>query len=247
MTAGSFSLTGDLLTKRFGANLALNGATFRVSSGEILALVGSNGSGKSTLLKTTYGTLTPDSGSVCVNGVALKPGSPHETRSRGVEMVFQDKDDEAKLCPGLSVVENLFLGHEPVTRVGMLLIRRMQTMVREMIDHYTISIPPLDAKTGHLSGGQQKSVAIGRALLSRPRILLLDEPTASLGITERSVVHKALKDLRASGVGIILCSHSLEEVMKIADRVIALRDGCVIAERDVDGASEKDVAVLMSK
>src|ERR1035438_52026 len=120
-------------------------------------------------------------------------------------------------------------------------------MVEEIVERYKFPLPPLNSKVGQLSGGQQKAVAIGRALLSRPRILLLDEPTASLGISERSLVHEALKDLRASGVGIILCSHSLEEVMNVADRVIALRGGCIIAERNIHGASEKDIALLMSK
>jgi ABC-type sugar transport system ATPase subunit len=247
VTTNPFCLTGDLLTKRFGSNTALSRVSFKVSSGEILALVGSNGSGKSTLLKTTYGTVKADSGSVSINGEMLRPGRPHETRMRGIEMVFQDKDEEAKLCPDVSVLENLFLGREPVSPLGIVLMREMQARVSEVVEHYSFPLPPLDSKIGQLSGGQQKAVAIGRALLSRPRILLLDEPTASLGLTERRFVHEAFRDLKESCVGIILCSHSLDEVMSIADRIMALRGGEVIADEPLAGIPEKDIALLMSR
>lgn len=240
-------LSSESLTKAFGSNVAVSGVSLKVSSGEILALVGSNGSGKSTLLKMIYGSLVPDSGCTKLNGVPLKEGNPHDARARGIEMVFQDKDQESKLCPSISVIENLFLGREPLSTLGMIRWRQMQAKVNRLVEHYALSLPPLIAKVGQLSGGQQKAVAIGRALLSAPRILLLDEPTASLGVTERGLVHKAITDLKSSGVGIILCSHSLEEVAKVADRVIALRLGELIADKALGGVSETEIALLMSK
>lgn len=240
-------LTGEGLSKSFGANVALSAMNFTVCSGEIVALVGSNGSGKSTLLKVTYGNLIPESGCVKVNGLKLKQGSPREARRSGLEMVFQDKDDEAKLCPGVTVIENLFLGREPTSRLGFVLPTKMHGMVSRVVEQYAFPLPPLGARLGQLSGGQQKAVAIARALLSGPRILLLDEPTASLGLTERGLIHKVLKDLKSAGVGIVLCSHSLDEVLNIADRVLALRAGGLIAERELAGMSEQDVALLMSK
>jgi ABC-type sugar transport system ATPase subunit len=232
-------LSGEELTKAFGSNVAVSKVSVMVSSGEIVALVGSNGSGKSTLLKMIYGSLIPDSGRVTLNGVLLRQGDPHEARARGIEMVFQDKDEESKLCPSISVVENLFLGREPTSKLGIIQRVQMQSKVNHLVDRYALSLPPLNALVGRLSGGQQKAVAIGRALLSAPNILLLDEPTASLGVTERG--------LKASGVGIILCSHSLEEVMHVADRVVALRSGELIADEHVAALSESDIALLMSK
>jgi ABC-type sugar transport system ATPase subunit len=240
-------LSGEELTKAFGSNVAVSRVSVKVSSGEIVALVGSNGSGKSTLLKMIYGSLIPDSGRVTLNGVSLKQGDTHEARARGIEMVFQDKDEESKLCPNISVVENLFLGREPISRLGIIQRRQMQSKANQLVEHYALSLPPLNATVGHLSGGQQKAVAIGRALLSAPRMLLLDEPTASLGVTERRLVHKAISDLKASGVGIILCSHSLEEVIYVSDRVIALRLGELFADERLAALSESDIALLMSK
>jgi ABC-type sugar transport system ATPase subunit len=246
MTEKVAQLTGESLSKTFGVNVALSQVSFQVSTGEILAIVGGNGSGKSTLLKITYGNLKADSGRVSVDGNTLKQ-DPHESRMHGVEMVFQDKDDEAKLCSGLSVLENLFLGREPTSRLGIISISKMHQMATEVINHYRFPFPSLGSTVRHLSGGQQKAVAIGRALLSRPRFLLLDEPSASLGLTERGFVHEALNELKAAGVGIILCSHSLEEVMKIADRVMALRSGQMRIDTRVTGMSAKDIALLMSE
>lgn len=240
-------LSAQALTKVFGSNVAVSRVSFNVSSGEIVALVGSNGSGKSTLLKIIYGTLIPDSGCAKLDGISLKQGNPHEARARGIEMVFQDKDEESKLCPGISVIENLFLGREPTSRLGIVRLRQMHERAKQIVEHYAFSLPPFGAKVGYLSGGQQKAVAIGRALLSGPRILLLDEPTASLGLTERGFVHKAVSELRSSGVGIVLCSHSLEEVTQVADRVVALRSGELIADERLVGTSETDIALLMSK
>ena len=240
-------LSCEGLTKAFGSNVAVSGVSLDVSSAEIVALVGSNGSGKSTLMKIIYGTVIPDSGCTKLNGDEVKPGQPHQSRERGVEMVFQDKDDESRLCPVVSVLENLFLGREPTSRWGMVRLGEMRERAGDMATHYTVSLPPLDAQFGRLSGGQQKAVAIGRALLSGPRILLLDEPTASLGVTERGFVHKAIVDLKSLGVGILLCSHSLQEVMLVADRVAALRSGELIADERLSAISEKDIALLMSK
>jgi D-xylose transport system ATP-binding protein len=162
-------------------------------------------------------------------------------------MVFQDKDNESKLCPGISVLENLFLGREGRSKLGILRFRGMEEHARAVFVHNDMSIPPFDAIVGELSGGQQKAVAIGRALLSRPSILLLDEPTASLGVSERKAVHHAIAGLRTAGVGIVLCSHSLEEVMELGDRALALRAGQIITDQPLARLSERDVAMLMSK
>jgi ABC-type sugar transport system ATPase subunit len=240
-------LSCDGITKAFGSNLAVSGVSLVVASGETVALVGSNGSGKSTLMKIIYGTVIPDSGCTKINGDRVKPGSPHQSRERGVEMVFQDKDEESRLCPVVSVLENLFLGREPMSRWGLVRVHEMKERAGDMVRHYTLSLPPLDAQFGRLSGGQQKAVAIGRALLSGPRILLLDEPTASLGVTERGFVHQALLDLKSLGVGILLCSHSLQEVMLVADRVAALRSGELIANERISVVSETEIALFMSK
>jgi len=240
-------LSAEGLRKSFGPNVAVSDATFAVSSGEIVALVGSNGSGKSTLLKLIYGRLVPDAGCTRVNGSVLKAGNPHLARECGIEMVFQDRDEESKLCPGISVLENLFLGREIASRLGLLRFRKMAEHAKLVFDSYKMSVPPLDAIVGELSGGQQKAVAIGRVLLSRPSILLLDEPTTSLGISETRVVHSSISELKTAGVAIVLCSHSLSEVMDLGDQVVALRGGAIVANQKCAELHEHDVALLMSK
>jgi ABC-type sugar transport system ATPase subunit len=230
------------VAKHFGRTLAVAGISFSVSTTEVIALAGGNGSGKSTLLKILAGVIAPTSGHVDWNGQRLLPGRPMEARRRGIEIVFQD----LALCPDCSVLENLFLGREPTSRFGFVALREMKRSASEMVDRYRFPIPSLAATPRELSGGQQKAVAIGRALLSKPKFLLLDEPTASLGVKEQGTILRTIGELKSTGVGVILCTHSPDEILAIADRVLVLRCGQLINDIPLDGMSKQDLAILMS-
>jgi len=230
------------LTKTFGGTVAISGVSFMVSDKEVLALAGGNGSGKSTLMKMIAGALIPDTGSVEFDGISLKPGNTHFARERGIAMVYQD----CALCPDASVLENLFLGREPITSLGFLKIAQMRQKAAELLEHYDLPIVNLDAKAGQLSGGQQKAVAIGRALLSHPRLLMLDEPTAALGVKEQKIICEMVKELKSKGVSIILCTHLPSEILMLADRVIVLRRGELVRNQSAKEITETDLAVLMS-
>ncbi len=242
MLADQKLLAVEKLTKAFGNTVAVSEASFSVSPQEIVALAGGNGSGKSTLMKMIAGALIPDAGRVEFDGISLKPGNTHLARERGIAMVYQD----CALCPDASVLENLFLGREPVSNLGFLKIGQMRQKVIELLEQYDLPIVNLDAQTGQLSGGQQKAIAIGRALLSHPRLLMLDEPTAALGVKEQKIICEMIKDLKSKGVSIILCTHSPSEILMLADRVIVLRRGELVRNQSAKEITETDLAVLMS-
>lgn len=236
------SLVVEKLCKSFGQNVAVAAANFFLKSNEIVALAGGNGSGKSTLLKMIFGAVVPDSGYLQWNGQVLKAGNPGQARALGIEMVFQD----CALCGDVSVLENLFLGQEPLSVCGFLKTNQMRARAREIIDSYQLPIPNLEANTKDLSGGQQKAVAIGRALLSNPKLLLLDEPTAALGVKEQQIILQALIELKSSGVGILISTHSPDEIATVADRVLVLQRGQLVRNQPAVEISRAELAILMS-
>ncbi len=236
------SLVVQKLVKHYGLTLAVSAVSFSVTSNEIVALVGGNGSGKSTLLKMIAGAIVADSGVVSWDGTTLRNGDSGHARSHGIEMVFQD----CALCPDVSVVDNLFLGREPSNYFGFLKRDQMYAEAQQLIDYYRLPIPSLDAACRHMSGGQQKAVAIGRALLSKPKLLILDEPTAALGVKEQQRMVATLKELHALGVGIIICSHSPEEILAIAERGLVLRRGELVHDVMLNQISQNELAILMS-
>ncbi len=236
------TLTVDNIVKRFGETAAVGGVSFSIASTDVVALAGGNGSGKTTLLRIIAGALMPDSGSVIWEGQPLRCGNSRDTRNRGIEMVFQD----CALCPDATVVDNLFLGREPISALGFLKLRQMQDEAQQMIERYHLPIPSLTTQTRYLSGGQQKAVAIGRALLSKPRLLLLDEPTAALGVKEQKIILNTLIELRSAGVGIILCTHSPDEILLVAQRVLALRRGELVHNKPIGELSRNELALVMS-
>jgi simple sugar transport system ATP-binding protein len=242
MTCGSTILRVEALAKAFGSTIAIAEVSFAISTGEVVALTGGNGSGKSTLLKIIAGAISPDAGLMSWGGQALAAGNPHKTRLEGIEMVFQD----LALCPECSVLENLFLGREQVSKLGFLQRKNMKRLAEDMIKRYELPIPSLNVTPMQLSGGQQKAVAIGRALLTKPRLLLLDEPTAGLGVKEQQTILRTLGELRTGGVAIIICTHSPDEVLSTADRVLILRRGELVFDGSLTNMSRADLAVLMS-
>ena len=208
------------LRKSFGAIEALRGVSFTVSAGEVVALLGDNGAGKSTLVKTIAGVYTADDGSMVFDGRPVRVGSPAEAQQLGIATVFQD----LALCDNLDVVANLYLGRE--LRKGRVLDEvEMERQSWELLRQLSAKIPSVRIPVASLSGGQRQTVAIARSLLGRPKVVMLDEPTAALGVAQTAEVLNLVERLRERGLAVILISHNMADVMAVADRVAVLRLG----------------------
>jgi D-xylose transport system ATP-binding protein len=212
--------------KRFGGVTALRGVDLDVYPGEVVALVGDNGAGKSTLVKTISGAIQADEGDFLVEGRHVNIGTPHAAAALGIATVYQD----LALCENLDVISNLFLGAELGGGPLPGLLRRlhgpaMQARARETLDRISITVPNLDRPVAGLSGGQRQAIAVGRALLWGPKLVLLDEPTAALGVQQTAQVLALVRRLAESGQAVLLISHSLPDVFAVADRICVIRLG----------------------
>ncbi len=219
------------VSKRFGGVEALTDVGFSVDAGEIVALVGDNGAGKSTLLKTLAGIHQPDAGSIKVRGEEKRFVNPAGASSAGIATVYQD----LALCDNLDVIRNMYLGRElrrPDLPGAPLDLPKMEHATAEVLGSLDVKIPSLRAPVARLSGGQRQGVAIGRAMLWDPSVLLLDEPTAALGVQQRHQVLELMTRLRDNQRAVIVVSHDLRDVQAIADRVVVLRLGRVVAEME---------------
>ena len=215
-------LTATRVTKSYGGIRVVHEVDFDVHSGEVHALVGENGAGKTTLIKVLGGAVRPDSGRVMLDDTPLPLGDPLATRRLGISIVYQ----EFTLVPALSVADNIFLGREP----GRWLLRRSDARrgARALLEQLGVALDP-DAQAGSLSVAHQQMVEIARALASDARVVIFDEPTASLSGRETERLFDTLRRLRAGGLGIVYISHRLEEIFAIADRITVLRDGRTVA------------------
>jgi ABC-type sugar transport system ATPase subunit len=213
-------------TKRFGAVTALDRVSFTLEQGEVLALLGDNGAGKSTVIKALGGVHPLDDGEILIDGEPAGISSPHDARALGIETVYQD----LALFPNLTAAENLFAGREqrhPASLGALGLVRR-RTMRRDTADalkRLEIGIKDPDTEVGLMSGGQRQAIAVARAELFGRRIVILDEPTAALGLRESRNVNRLIRRLPEAGISVILISHNLEQVMEVADRAVVLRQG----------------------
>ena len=187
---------------------------------QVLALVGDNGAGKSTALKMLAGSLRPDAGSITLDGEHVRLASPRTARALGIETVYQD----LALADTLEVVQNVFSGRE-LTRYGFLQRVEMTKQTESLLEEFRVKIPSVFAQISSLSGGQRQGCAISRAVSGGSRVLLLDEPTAALGVAERRNVLELIKGLRDAGIGILIISHNLPDVFEVADRITVLRRG----------------------
>ncbi|MEU9134263.1 ATP-binding cassette domain-containing protein [Kitasatospora sp. NPDC048540] len=208
------------VSKRFGAVQALTEVELDVAAGEVVALVGDNGAGKSTLVKAIAGVNQPDEGVIEWEGRPVVIHRPQDAQHLGVATVYQD----LALCDNLDVVGNLFLGRE-LRRFGVLNEVGMERRSRELLDTLSIRIPSVRIPIASLSGGQRQVVAIARALIGEPKIVILDEPTAALGVEQTAQVLDLVERLRDRGLGVILVSHNMADVMAVSDRVAVLRLG----------------------
>lgn len=228
-TGGPPTLEVRGVSKRFGGVEALTEVGFRVDSGEIVALVGDNGAGKSTLLKTLAGIHPPDVGSILIGGIEVRFANPAAASSAGIATVYQD----LALCDNLDVIRNMFLGRElrrPNVPGAPHDLPAMEHAAADVLASLDVRIPSLRAPVARLSGGQRQGVAIGRSLLWDPAVLLLDEPTAALGVQQRHQVLELMTRLRDQQRAVIVVSHDLRDVQAIADRVVVLRLGRKVAE-----------------
>ena len=209
--------------KRYGSVVALDGADLTIRAGRVLALVGDNGAGKSTLVKGLAGTGPLDSGEITVAGRQVAVRTPAEASALGIETVYQD----LALCDNLSVVANLYLGRELRRPQPWRLLHRarMQAQAAEVIRDLAVHLPDLDRPVAALSGGQRQAVAVSRAVLWGSRIVLLDEPTAALGVEQTAMVYRLVRRLRDRGLGVVLISHNLSDVFAVADEIAVLRLG----------------------
>ena len=228
------------IQKRFPGVLALDQIDFTLKSGEVHVLFGENGAGKSTLINVISGTYQPDGGSYSFRGEPLNNLAPHRARAIGICPVFQ----EFSLAPDLTIEENLFLGRE-ISRLGVLGKAEMAARVTEVLDELGFDLAP-KARVATLSRAQQQMTEIAKALLHDIRVLILDEPTASLSEKETRRLFEIIDDLKRKGVGIIYVSHRMAEIKRLADRVTVLRDGRLIGTVEAHAASEEKLIEMMT-
>ena len=233
------SLAG--ITKRFGAVQALTDVSFDVRPGEVVALVGDNGAGKSTLVKIISGVYQPDEGAVTFAGRKVSVGGPAEAQRLGIATVFQD----LALCDNLDVVANLFLGQER-NRVTVLNEVEMEKEAWRLLRTLSAKIPSVRIPIASLSGGQRQTVAIARSLVGKPKVVMLDEPTAALGVAQTAEVLNLVERLRETGLGVILISHNMADVQAVADRIVVLRLGRNAAEFRVEEATTEELVAAIT-
>ena len=235
------------ISKSFGAVRALEGVDFSVRAGEVVALVGDNGAGKSTLVKVMSGIHAPDSGRILFDGRRVQITRPTDAVALGIETVHQD----LALCDNLDVVENLFLGREETAPGLGELLRSldeldMERRTQDVLGNLAVTIPNVRAEVGTMSGGQRQQVAIARSLLGEPRVVILDEPTAALGVRQTGQVLELIKRMREQGQAVVVVSHNLPDVFAVANRIFVLRLGQRAGDFRASEVSQEDVVAAIT-
>ncbi len=235
------------LSKRFGAITAVDDVSLEIRSGEILAIVGDNGAGKSTLVKMLAGAIRPDAGDIAVEGQVVEFDDPGSARRAGVEMVYQD----LALASNIDVAANFMLGRELkksglLGTLGVLDRREMGRRTREEMERLRISIPYVrNVPVERMSGGQRQSVAVARAMHWASKVLMMDEPTAALGLAESKAVLGLIAQAAERGMGVAVISHILPHVIELADRIVVLRHGRKVADLVPDESTEHRLVELI--
>ncbi len=232
------------ITKNFGAIRALSGVSLEVAPGEVLGLMGDNGAGKSTLVKIIAGNFLPSSGNIQIDDAPVSFHRPIDAQREGVEVVYQD----LALCDNLTAASNVFLGREAMRQVGPFRIidyRSMNTRAAALFQQLKSETRPRD-QVRKMSGGQRQAVAIARTLLSEPKIVLMDEPTAAISVRQVAEVLDLIRRLRDRGISVILISHRMPDVFGVADRIAVLRRGEMVASKPIASSSPEEVTGLIT-
>ena len=235
------------VSRSYGPVQALLDVTMRIDTGEVVGLVGDNSAGKSTLVKIIAGADRPDGGALFVSGEAVEFHSPLDARDRGIETVYQD----LALAPDLPVWANLFLGREefvggPGRVVGWMNKQAMRERAHAELARLQIPIPDVDVVVDDLSGGQRQAVAVARGIAWGRRLVLMDEPTASLGVEEQENVGGLVRRLAEQQVAVLLVSHNLAQVLELADRIVVLRHGMRVAVRPTEETTREEIVGLIT-
>jgi ABC-type sugar transport system ATPase subunit len=235
------------ITKHYGMVRAVHEASLEIGHGEVVALVGDNGAGKSTLIKILSGAVSPDAGEIRVEGEPRRISSPNDARALGIETIYQD----LALLPNLDVVSNLFLGREelgpgPMRFLNVVARRRMREDARKHLADLRIQIPNISGTpVGSLSGGQRQSVAIARAAAWASKLMIMDEPTAALGVAQSRAVLDLVRRVRERGTSVVIISHILPHVLELADRIVVLRHGEKVADLPAAEVTQDELIELI--
>jgi ABC-type sugar transport system ATPase subunit len=243
--AADVLLRVEQLTKWFGAIRALTDVTLWARRAEITAIVGDNGAGKSTLVKCISGFHTPTAGRILFEGREVHFTSPEDARRAGIETVYQ----HLALVDDLTVWQNVFLNRELVRQIGPLRVLDRPAMRREarrLLERLEVGLPSVHARLRRLSGGQRQAVAIARAAAWGSRLLIMDEPTAALGVRETARVEELILRLRAAGLAILLISHNLEQVMRLSQQVWVMRGGRLVGGRRIAETSQTELVAMIT-
>lgn len=242
------ALEAQHMTKRYGAVTALGDASISVRKGEVMGLVGDNGAGKSTLLKVLSGAIVPDGGRILVDGAPVTFRKPADAMQAGIETVYQD----LALVDTMSAVQNVYLGREETSKNPILRFldvvndRGMRTRAREVLADLGVGIQSVNVSVKGMSGGQRQCLAIARAILWGRSIVILDEPTAALGVRESQQVLDLIGRLRDKGVSVVLVSHNMQQLASVADRVTVMRLGRSIAVRNTADVTPQQIVGLIT-
>jgi len=241
-------LVAEHIRRNFGAVVALSDASLRVRESEVVGLVGDNGAGKSTLVKVLSGVLAPDAGRIVLDGADLTLRSPQEALNAGIETVYQD----LALVDTMSAAQNVYLGPELLARnrlyraLNLVSDRSMREGARQVLTSLGVKIPSVNESVKQMSGGQRQCLAIARAVLWGRRTVILDEPTAALGVRESQQVLQLVSRLRSHGVSVILVTHNMQHLVETADRVVVMRLGRTIATRTIKETSVQEIVGLIT-
>lgn len=234
------------VTKRFGGVCAVDNVSFDLYEGEVMALVGDNGAGKSSLVKILSGAHAPDEGAIYVRGKRVKIETPMDARRLGIETIYQN----LALMNNLDITSNIFMGRELHANrlfraIGLMNLGEMRKRAVELLDSFDIAIPDVNREVSFLSGGQRQMVAISRAIYFKAQTIIMDEPTAALGVAETRKVYDFITRLKESNITVIIISHNINEVFSVADRFMVLKTGRLVGIKRKEETSVDDIVAMI--
>ena len=245
MIKDTFAIECKDIKKSFGSVEALKGVSISAKPGEVTAIIGDNGAGKSTLIKCISGVYSSDQGAILINGEEVNFTNPGESRSSGIETVYQT----LSLIEDLSIWQNLFLNREITKGFGPFRVlnkSKMKDEASKMLKNLDVHIPSIKSRTRRLSGGQRQAVAICRAAGWGSSVVIMDEPTAALGVRETAKVEELIKRMKSQGLAILLISHNFDQVLRLADQIWVMRQGELMAGLRADETSGDELVALIT-